>query len=195
MKVNIGGQKNRSKGDFSDWVVVDIMDGAEVQLDISSSPLPFAEGSVDAIYTSHTLEHIPGSRLPFVLSEMNRCLRPGGILRVVVPDADKAIRAYVKGDTRFLRDRRNPAKMPFLPDHPLCYLLSWFLSYDADADGKPLPSHGHIMAFDFSLLRMYLQNAGFRVVKPKSFDACSPVFKGCDFKRYRDCSVYVEAVK
>lgn len=195
MKINVGGQKNKSKGNFDGWTIVDIIPTADVVLDISKDKLPFENNTISAIYTSHTLEHISGSRLPFVLSEFYRCLRDNGKIRIVVPDADKIIQAYFKGDKTFLQDRRNPAKMGFLPDHPLCYLLSWFVSYDVDKDGHPLPSHGHTMAFNYSLLKYYLNKAGFKTVEKKSFGVCSEEFKNCDFKRYKDCSVYVEAGK
>jgi len=47
--------------------------------------LPFAASTLDAIVIWHVLEHLPEPRR--TLAEAARCLRPGGILVVAVPDA------------------------------------------------------------------------------------------------------------
>lgn len=46
-------------------------------------PLPFAAGSVDALFTVHVLEHLP-DYLPLV-AECHRVLRPDGILHLMAP--------------------------------------------------------------------------------------------------------------
>ena len=48
--------------------------------------LPFATSTLDAVVVWHVLEHLPAPRR--ALAEAARCLRPGGILVVAVPDAD-----------------------------------------------------------------------------------------------------------
>lgn len=55
------------------------------RLDITR-PLPFPDGSFDAIFSSHTLEHLYLSQTKSLLRECLRVLRPGGIARHVVPD-------------------------------------------------------------------------------------------------------------
>jgi len=49
--------------------------------------LRFSDGSVDAIYSSHTLEHLYFEEARQVLSESARVLRPGGTIRLALPDA------------------------------------------------------------------------------------------------------------
>ncbi len=57
--------------------------------------LPFADASFDAVYHSHLLEHLrPTEALPF-LRDCRRVLRPGGTLRVVVPDLEAIARLYL----------------------------------------------------------------------------------------------------
>jgi predicted SAM-dependent methyltransferase len=46
----------------------------------------FQENSVSLIYTSHMLEHFPLEEVPVILKRWFNLLRPGGILRISVPD-------------------------------------------------------------------------------------------------------------
>jgi len=57
--------------------------------------LPFIkENTVDLIYISHCLEHIPHRKLVKVLNEYHRVLKRGGILRISVPDFKKITEIY-----------------------------------------------------------------------------------------------------
>ena len=58
----------------------------------------FRDDSVALIYTSHCLEHISHRRVPEVLKEWHRVLKPGGILRVSVPDFDLLVDTYLDND-------------------------------------------------------------------------------------------------
>jgi len=49
-------------------------------------PIPIVTSSADFIYTSHFLEHLDIATADYVLRECWRVLKPGGIVRVVVPD-------------------------------------------------------------------------------------------------------------
>jgi predicted SAM-dependent methyltransferase len=57
--------------------------------------LPFANSSVRYIYASHLLEHLKREEAEFVLKECYRALKKGGIIRIVVPDLECAIREYI----------------------------------------------------------------------------------------------------
>jgi len=195
MKLNIGGQKGRNKGNFKGWSIVDIRKGAEFRLDIMNKNLPFKDNSVEAIYSSHTLEHIFPDKLPFVLKEWHRVLRPGAAVRIVVPDVQKAIQAYVDGDISYLKDKRNPSKLEFLPSFPIAFLSSWFFTYKSDQDSNKRLIGGHVMAFDWDILKHYVAACGFKEITRETYGNCRSIFTGCDFQRYRDCSLYVEATK
>ena len=60
-------------------------------------PFPFADGSVDTIYTSHTLEHFTKKEGERFLKECHRVLKTGGIFRIVVPDLESIISNYISG--------------------------------------------------------------------------------------------------
>jgi SAM-dependent methyltransferase len=53
-----------------------------------------ANNSLDLIYASHCLEHFSHLRISQVLTEWYRTLKPGGILRLSVPDFDLLINIY-----------------------------------------------------------------------------------------------------
>lgn len=54
----------------------------------------FRKDSVDLIYTSHCLEHVPHAKIDKVIKEWNRILKPGGKVRISVPDFDKITLIY-----------------------------------------------------------------------------------------------------
>ncbi|MBI2240491.1 MAG: FkbM family methyltransferase [Magnetospirillum gryphiswaldense] len=80
----------------ADWVNLDIAPSAPsvIRHDVSEA-LPLADGSCRMVYHSHVLEHLPRHQAGDFLAECRRVLRPGGILRVAVPDLESLCRAYV----------------------------------------------------------------------------------------------------
>lgn len=72
-------------------------DWQEIRLDIDRSVHPdivgtmldmsaVASGSVDAVYSSHSLEHLYAHEVALALIEMQRVLKPDGFLVITVPD-------------------------------------------------------------------------------------------------------------
>ncbi|MGE5775938.1 MAG: class I SAM-dependent methyltransferase, partial [Chloroflexota bacterium] len=64
----------------------------------SAKGLPNPDGSVSAIYSCHMLEHLDILEAKRFLTEAYRVLKPGGILRIVVPDLKKLVSAYLKDE-------------------------------------------------------------------------------------------------
>lgn len=61
--------------------------------------IPYADGSVSAIYSSHMLEHLDRTEARRFMRECYRVLQTDGILRIAVPDLLPLARAYVQGGT------------------------------------------------------------------------------------------------
>jgi SAM-dependent methyltransferase len=79
------------------WVNLDIApQSAEVQRHDLREPLPFGDATCAAVYCSHVLEHCARANAPVFLRECHRVLRPGGIVRVVVPDLGTIAQLYLK---------------------------------------------------------------------------------------------------
>lgn len=57
--------------------------------------IPFGDGTADVVYASHVLEHLTRSIGQEFLREIYRVLKPGGIVRIVVPDLETAVRQYL----------------------------------------------------------------------------------------------------
>lgn len=111
----------------------------------SVEKLPFiANGAADLVYVSHCLEHIPYGQVTTVLREWHRVLRPGGRLRISVPDFDVLWRSYD------LSGRDLTVIQPYL------------------MGGQDYPQNFHFAVFDARLLRNLLQEAGFEDVRPWS---------------------------
>lgn len=61
-------------------------------------PLAYADNSVDEVRASHVLEHFCYSQIGEVLAEWVRVLKPGGVLKIAVPDFEYIARAYLSGE-------------------------------------------------------------------------------------------------
>ena len=96
--------------------------------------------SVSVIYCSHALEHCKRDKIIPALIRWHQVLKPGGILRVAVPDFEALTRRYLyTGDIKeVLHSVLGSAKHPF-------------------------DFHYHL--FDFKYLKELLEGMGFRDVK------------------------------
>lgn len=85
IKVNIGcGWRNFG----SDWIHID--GGEYSHLDYRTDRLQdlnfFKSSTIDLIYSSHVIEYYDREKIKDVLKEWKRVLKPGGIIRIAVPD-------------------------------------------------------------------------------------------------------------
>ena len=101
LKVHLGpGQRNYLQG----WVNVDanIFTGhCDLWADLRH-PLPFADGTVTALYSHHVIEHLP--KLAAHFRDAYRCLKPGGVYRVGGPNGDAAIAKFIEDDLAWFSD-------------------------------------------------------------------------------------------
>ncbi len=82
------------------WINSDIKDepGVNLPCNILEGGLPLETDSIDYAVSIHALPEMHYSNLIPVLQELRRVLKPGGVLRLSLPDLDKGIAAYQRGD-------------------------------------------------------------------------------------------------
>lgn len=80
----------------------------EIRLDIDPAVRPdvvssitdmhaLADGQVDAVYSSHNIEHLYAHEVPLALREMHRVLTPDGFLLITLPDLQEVARYVAEG--------------------------------------------------------------------------------------------------
>lgn len=87
VKLNIGAGNTEIPG----FTPIDRKVGKEAY------PLDVADGSVDEIRASHVLEHFSHRQVAEVVKHWCQKLKPGGILRIAVPDFKKLAKQYLEG--------------------------------------------------------------------------------------------------
>jgi predicted SAM-dependent methyltransferase len=84
------------------WINSDLHPGPGV--DISGNildGLPLEDASIDYISSQHALPELKIFEQVNALEELYRVLRPGGVLRLCLPDLDKAIAAYQSRNSNY----------------------------------------------------------------------------------------------
>lgn len=90
VKLNLGCDKFQLPG----YMNLDIKNGPGEE----AYPLTFADNSVDEIRASHLLEHFGSAEVPKVLVNWGEKLKPGGVIKIAVPDFRKIVDNYVGGE-------------------------------------------------------------------------------------------------
>ncbi|MFB3816821.1 MAG: methyltransferase domain-containing protein [Candidatus Methylomirabilales bacterium] len=141
--------------------------------------LPLAPDSLDYAVTIHGLQDLAVPDVLPALRELHRVLRPGGVLRLAVPDLDRAIRAYREQDHAYFYIRDEEAETI---GGKFSYQMTWYGSVRA--------------LFTFDFLEELLRKAGFHEVRRCGYRETAgpyPEIVGLD-NRPRE-SLFVEAVK
>lgn len=60
------------------------------------SGIPFEANSFDLVYHSHVLEHFSKEDGDNFITECFRVLKPGGVLRIAIPDLERIVKKYLK---------------------------------------------------------------------------------------------------
>ena len=122
--------------------------------------------SCDVVFCSHVFEHIPHTRLPLVLSEINRVLRPEGVLRALTPDLGKIATAYVQQDQEFFQvaKEEDPSIRTDLGLGGM--LMNFIVSPGQDTIlvdrtvSEFIAGYAHLYSYDFKMLKIMLERLG-----------------------------------
>lgn len=176
-KLNAG-----SGGEYLDgWVNMDIHSTYRVDMQANILQTHFDENSFDVIFCSHMIEHL---RFPIdtveCLERFYRWLRPEGICRIVVPDLELAVNAYVKtGDLSFLYGKEFQG---YYHKDTKAERLNFFVR-----------AWEHLFTFDFETLAGMLSDVGFKNILKK--EPNETLIPGFHHDRFISESLYVECIK
>lgn len=114
-----------------------------------------AEASVDAIWSSHNLEHLNAYEVPIALAEFKRVLKPNGFALISVPDL-RAVARHIANDQLTSTLYQSAAG-------PITALDVVFGHQASQAAGNHFMAHR--TGFTCSTLGQCLLNAGFKEVR------------------------------
>lgn len=136
------------------WVNVDFEARPGVLYFNMLNPFPIEDGTVAQIHAEHFLEHLEYDDAVRFLSECHRVLKTQGRMRIVVPDVEKYMRAYVTNDEAFF-ERLNAlggASEPLPTKAAICNQM-----FRMGGD--------HRFAWDFETLEHVARQVGFSSIK------------------------------
>ena len=157
------------------WTTIDITDNCDLFWDLRNG-IPFPSNSVEFVYSSHFLEHMPYEAGQAILKESLRVLKPGGTISICVPNARLYIDAYL-GDTPLSADHN--FWEPALVSRSGIDLLN-YVAYMGGA---------HACMFDEPSLVARLERVGFVETQTRPFDS------SIDLPEREFESIYAEAKK
>lgn len=174
---------------LEDWVNIDEHPYPDViPMGLPNGLVSFGTDSIDCIYSSHFLEHLsyPDQATEFI-QECYRILRPGGVIRTVVPNIESIIFAYVKDDREFFK-----LQADLHPDW--CITPLNHLMYSVQQDGE------HKYGYDYYTLNVLLKNNGFRLIEKNDYNRSRITKLNVDYRRMtdnngKDLSLFVDATK
>lgn len=145
--------------------------------------LPFASGSVAGLRAEHFFEHLdPRDEAPRFLAEVRRVLQPGGVVRLIVPDAGRYLEAYVRGNLSGFDALAVPR--PFPTDLPT----------RMDVINHVFHQWGeHRWAYDLETLSHRLVAAGFAAIQHSAFRRGLDLRLADDRDVHASYSLYVDA--
>lgn len=150
-KLNVGCGTDYKEG----WVNIDNNSDNNIEkLDLNfdmRNPLPYEDGTVDFIFNEHFFEHLTVEEGQTAMKDLMRVLKPGGVMRIAMPDLDLAVKAYVDKDWKGNKEFLERFGLGFVKTRAelLNMNFSWW---------------GHKWLYDWEELERRLNDAGFTKV-------------------------------
>ena len=153
--------------------------GIDICWDITAERIPLPSDSLEGVYTEHCLEHIPFEKCVETVKEFYRLLKPGGTVRIIVPDGQIYFDLYQAKKTD------KSVQLPYAENEET----------PAISINRIFRGHGHLFIYDFETFALLLQKAGFRDIKKESYGTGRDSRLLIDQAHRAVESLYVEATK
>lgn len=146
--------------------------------------MPFRDNSVRRIRCEHVFEHLTmHDEVPAFLQECKRVLKEDGVLRIIVPDIAKFIKAYYEKDNILWNE------MGFEVGAKEAPTAAFLLNHVFRQDGE------HKFAYDFETLEYVVKKAEFsQVIHQEWMKSIDEKLKD-DLANHRPYSLYVDCIK
>jgi hypothetical protein len=166
IKLNLGASPIWSN---DSWHTLDhkLTESTETAIAGDASNIKLPDESCDVVFCSHVFEHIPHTRLPMVLAEINRVLRPDGILRILTPDLEKVAKAYVEKDEEFFRQAKQEDESLRTDLGFGGMMMNFIVSPGQDTAlfdrniNQFIAGYAHLYSYDYSMLAIMFEKLGY----------------------------------
>jgi predicted SAM-dependent methyltransferase len=171
--------------DSPHWINIDAFPDTNVHFLLDfNRPLPFADATLDGVFCEHVLEHFTIEDGRQMMTEVHRALKPGGVVRIIVPDAEWVMRSYFDQPEALLKHRLGSEATSSSPS-PMEVVNQYFRQ-----------RYEHHFLYDAATLTKMLRSIGFaeanRVRYRETHHSKDLLL---DDSKYEPESLYVEAVK
>lgn len=190
LRVQVGCGSRSQSG----WVNLDLLVEPNITTWDCRRGLPFQDNSVAIIFAEHVFEHLdrPKSTSLF-LSECLRCLQPGGVARLIVPDAEMYLKAYASGNwDELVKNRPLEREGDAYRDMWLNEIYNTKMEV---VNAVFRQGSEHKFAYDAETLMHDLRAAGFREVIKQEFGKSASKDDLLDTPERASESLYVEGLK
>lgn len=184
MKIEIGGQRK-----IPNWVEFNNRpDEQGPNFNIITDELPVEDGSVEEFYMSHVIEHIPIPCVESVITKMYNKLKEGGKLRILCPDLEFILTAYLNKDHSVFNN--NDYHLGTVPEYytklgiggkVICQFITGTVGdvndsylFTARENGEYLCTYSHIGGWDYEMLSNLLKIVGFSKIDRTGIEEMDP---------------------
>jgi predicted SAM-dependent methyltransferase len=133
-------------------------------------PMNCPDSVWDGVFTEHAMEHLYPDQVLKVFLELNRTMKEGAVIRIVVPDLQQCVDRYQQQDQEISGEGAS---------------IIWDLTQN----------WMHLSVWDFKLMSMFLAESGFCNIKKLSYGMGSDSNIIQDSLNRKVGSLYVEAEK
>lgn len=175
---------------FNGWLNIDILNHPEMyaraaelkcafmSMDLSKG-IPFESNTIDLIFTSHFVEHLSFREAEYFMEHCYRILKPGGTIRVAVPDLRILVNMYQRETLKELDKINEPSTRA---------------NYDVERFWEVLTA-AHKSCYDWESMWTMCHKAGFPTVERKSYQQGHPTIIAEAQDLFPEVSLYVECTK
>lgn len=156
INLEIGAGINRR---LENWITLDITDEVDLKWNLLYG-LPFPDGSVSKLFSSHVFEHFSYKESQYLLKECLRVLKPSGEFLITVPNARLYLNSYFDIGESMIDHKKDFYQPAFIDTGSNMDIVNYIFYMDGE----------HKYMYDETSLLNTLKLAGFKNVSLRDAD-------------------------